>query len=103
MKELLERLTKADQAKDRKFRDTVEEIEKMTSRNDHGGALMVAAKLVGAKKEAKVIEHLNAIRDLEGGMSSDLIKYRADLFDRVKAVAKRELDQRQFNLLMDAF
>tara|TARA_B100000809_G_scaffold233894_1_gene250954 strand:- start:11 stop:616 length:606 start_codon:yes stop_codon:yes gene_type:complete len=68
----------------------IDKIYKLTDRNDHTGSIKLLAKLMGLKKEVKIMDSIKSIHRIEGHMSPNLIKYRTEIMTRCLAVAKKK-------------
>jgi hypothetical protein len=84
------------------FDATVKKIARMTDRNDHGGAMEEAAKLIGDKESAKRFNLINQIHDLDGSIDGDLSKYRYKAYRWMKDEAEKKLSSEDFEKLMSA-
>ena len=68
-------------------------LEKMTDYNDHTGALILIAKLVGDKKQVETLEHISALHKIYGSMVQPLITLRNYSRDQLyKAASKVRYD-----------
>jgi len=68
----------------------IDKINTLTDRNDHNGSIKLLAKLMGLKKEEKIMDSIKNIHKLEGHMSPSLIKYRTEIMMRCLNVAKKK-------------
>jgi len=84
------------------FEATVKRIAKMTDWNDHGGAMEMAAKLIGDKDAAKRFNLINQIHDLDGSLDGDLSKYRYKAYQWMKDEAKKKLSTKEYEMLLGA-
>jgi hypothetical protein len=64
-------------------------LERLTDMNRHGESVKMLAKLMGLKKEEKIMDSIMVIHKLEGHMSPNLIKYRTEIMMRCLNVAKK--------------
>lgn len=67
----------------------VEMINKLTDRNDHTGAALLLCQVLGLRKQAKVLNHLQEIHSTLRHMPSSLIDFRNDVMKDVYNVAKK--------------
>jgi hypothetical protein len=67
----------------------VDAINEMTDYNDHTGAAIAYAELVGDRKTAKVLNHVADIHKIMGYMPHDLGQFRSALMKPVYAIAKK--------------
>jgi len=67
----------------------VDAINEMTDYNDHTGAAIAYAKLVGDRKTAKVLKHVVDIQKIMGHMPHDLGQFRSALMKPIYAKAKK--------------
>lgn len=81
------------------------QIAELTDQNAHGEALVVACDILGAPalKVKKMIEHVNAICDLEGSLPSGLSEYRYGLYQRVMQIAKMKMTESGFEKFYGSF
>lgn len=69
----------------------VDRINEMTHRNDHTGAAIAYAELLGDRKTAKALEHVADIQKIMGHMPHDLGQFRSALMKPIYAKAKKTL------------
>ena len=81
----------------------IDEIAQMTDRNDHMGAILAGANLVGAKGIAKKVDLLMKLHALEGEMADGLVAYANYLRKQVYAAAKSKMDAATFEKFRRAF
>lgn len=78
-------------------------IAKMTDYNDHAGAILAGAELLGSKDIAARIKLVSKLHDLEGSIPSSLIDYRYSLHKELKALAKKKLSSDDYDQFCGAF
>ena len=79
----------------------VDDIAKMTDRNDHNGARMELAKAMNNLKYQNIYQGIKMIADREGSMPRGLMKYRDDVDKKFIQLAKRTYDN--YNDIYGAF
>ena len=79
----------------------VDDIAKMTDRNDHNGARMELAKAMNNLKYQNIYQGIKMIADREGRMPRGLMKYRDDVDKKFFQLAKRTYDN--YNDIYGAF
>jgi hypothetical protein len=67
----------------------VDAINEMTDRNDHTGAAIAYAELLGEVKTVKALKHVADIQKIMGHMPYELGQFRSALMKAVYAAAKR--------------
>jgi len=104
MKKMLDIIEAAGDVEEARFdRKVVEKVVSLTGRNDHNGAILEIAKMIGAKKIEKIIEYLQGIQKILGYMPFDLVKYRGDLSSELEKLAKKKLSKEEYKELYSAF
>ena len=68
----------------------IDKINDLTDRNDHGGAVKLLAKLLGLKKEEKIMGKIIEIHKIAGHMSPVLIGYRNEIRNKCLDLAKKK-------------
>jgi hypothetical protein len=68
----------------------IDKINDLTDRNDHGGAVKLLAKLLGLKKEEKIMVKIIEIHKIAGHMSPVLISYRNEIRNKCLDLAKKK-------------
>jgi hypothetical protein len=68
----------------------IDKINDLTDRNDHGGAVKLLAKLLGLKKEEKIMGKIIEIHKIAGHMSPVLISYRNEIRNKCLDLAKKK-------------
>ena len=84
-------------------KDPFAAIWKMSRRNNNAGAILAGAKMIGADKIINCIELVMKIRSAEGGMPTDLVKYRDKLKRELMGLAKKKLLKDSYSDFVDAF
>ena len=64
--------------------------DELTEANNHGEALLVLARATGRTVDAKILEHVNAICDLEGELPRHLNEYRYEKSKAIHAAARQQ-------------
>lgn len=81
----------------------IDQIAQMTDYNNHNGAMIEGAKLLGAKKLQKIFESIAAIQDAEGSMPPDLMKYRQYKYKEMMKLAKKQMLAGDYSRFHGAF
>ena len=74
----------------------VEQIAKLTQRNDHRGALALGAKMLGFKRTEKKVLLLKELAELESNSTHYLVKYQDQLYEEVMRYAKQALSDDEY-------
>ena len=82
---------------------TLKKVAKMVQGNDHGGALALGAKMIGATKLAKLFGYINKIADVAGHTPSAMIRYRDELKDDLAKLTKQHLSKEDHVKFWDVF
>lgn len=85
------------------FEKVVNKIARQTDINDHGGAILTGAELIGAKTIAERIKLVMKLHDIEGGLPKELSDYRYSLLKELRAEAAKKLDAVQLGHFESAF
>jgi hypothetical protein len=64
------------------------EMAKLTDRNDHGAARLLAAKLAGDKRLIKIVQAINIIIDLEG--HNPISQYAYSVYQNIMKVGNNK-------------
>ena len=78
-------------------------IARRTARNDHTGAMIVGATVLGTTHLKKKLELLQQLQALEGSMPRALAGYRDLLYKDLMAVAKQQLSEKDYEAFHMAF
>jgi hypothetical protein len=81
----------------------VDHIKGMTNRNLHSEALVLAAKMLGAKELEKKVKLVFELHKLEGHMPKSLGEYNYSLYQQMMEYAKRVLAPEEFDIFHQAF
>lgn len=81
----------------------IRRIAKLTDRNDHNGAMLVALTALGMTWQHKAMEHVTAIHKIMGHMPPELTKYRKSLYDEMMHFAKRGMSKEEYKEFYNAF
>jgi hypothetical protein len=81
----------------------VDHIKKMTARNLHSEALVLGAKMFGAKELEKKAKLVLELIKLEGHMPKPLGEYNYSLYQQMMEYAKRVLAPEEFDQFHRAF
>jgi len=85
------------------FEAAVKKIAKQTDENDHGGAILTAAKLLKNKSIADRVTLVMKLHRIEGHMPMELMQYRRGLYDELMRDAKSSMSTEKFDELHGAF
>jgi NAD-dependent SIR2 family protein deacetylase len=91
-----------DEAAMTPFDKAIKKIAKQTDYNDHGGAILTAANLIGAKSIVERIKLVIKLHDIEGSMPKSLSDYRYELQKELKTAAEKKLPPEQLDKLLMA-
>ena len=86
--DILKEINWLGEAKEMGKRDLAK-LERLTDMNRHGESVKMLAKLMGLKKEEKIMDSIIVIHGLERSMSPNLISYRTEIMNRLLKVADR--------------
>ncbi len=81
----------------------IEQIKDMVHHNDHGSAVMLLAKTLGAPKWTKALTHLNAVSDTLRFAPQGLIDTRNWMLRELLELAKSQMDDASYKALHAAF
>lgn len=81
----------------------LDQLKELTNRNYHAEALVLGAKLLGARALGKKLDLVRQLRDLEGFMPPGLGKYRDTLLDALMEHAKRSLSEEDYQAFYGCF
>jgi hypothetical protein len=69
---------------------TIKNIADLTDNNDHNGAVMALAKMMGDKSSIAEMEKIQRYHNSKGHMPQSLIKYRSSILNNLLAQAKKK-------------
>jgi hypothetical protein len=78
-------------------------IKRRTNINDHTGALILGAKMLGMDAALKRLKHVEALQDIEGHLPQGLGAYRHQLYQEVMDHAQRSLSPEEFEEFHGSF
>ena len=78
-------------------------IAKMTDNNDHTGALIELAKLLGHTRTVKILTAIETIQDVEQHLPTHVARYRQEISDRLMDDARKRFDKATFQKIQAAF
>ena len=78
-------------------------IAKMTDNNDHTGALIELAKLLGHTRTVKILTAIETIHDVEQHLPSHVGEYRMEISDRLMDDASKRFDKATFQKIQAGF
>ena len=81
----------------------IKRIAKMTDNNDHTGALIELAKLLGNTRTVKILTAIETIHDTEQHLPSHIGEYRAEIRDRLMDDVRKRFGIITLKKIMDAF
>lgn len=67
----------------------IHKLQQMTDRNNHTGALLLLAEMMGNKREMRKLEHIDSLHDLYGHLVRPLQVMRNDTRDELYDQAKK--------------
>jgi hypothetical protein len=78
-------------------------IADLTDNNDHNGAVMALAKMMGDKSSTAEMEKIQKYHNLKGHMPQSLIKYRSSILNNLFAQAKKKYGDKFVKQLQNSF
>jgi len=81
----------------------IENIADLTDNNDHNGAVMVLAKMMGDKSSTAEMEKIQKYQNLKGHMPQSLIKYRSSILNNLLVQAKKKYGDKFAKQLQNSF
>lgn len=88
---------------DLNFYDKINTIKTLTDYNDHTGAYILGAELLGANVLAEKFRLMEKMRDLENGMDSAMSDFQYALYQELMSNAKKQLSQDKYNTFYGSF
>ena len=82
---------------------TIKDISSLTNQNDHNGAVMTLAKMMGDKSSATEMEKIQKYHQLKGHMPQSLTKYRSSILNNLLTQAKMKYGNKVAKQLNNAF
>ena len=76
----------------------IKRIEKKTDNNDHTGALIELAKLLGNTRTVKILTAIETIHDTEQHLPTHVAQYRQEISDRLMDEV-RNLGSKRFGII----
>jgi len=64
--------------------ELIKEFEKLQDENEHGKAIQLVCGFLFRPLDVRKMEHINALQELYGELTPELLKLRADIWDSVK-------------------
>lgn len=98
-----EKLNSVSEAKMQLDQKEIDKIAKMTSRNDHMGALIAGANLLGLKKLSKIFKAISDIHSIEGHLHGHIYEYRHIKYEELMDYAKSTLNEIEYRRFYSAF
>lgn len=88
-----------------KFEKTCNKISKLKAENNHGAALSLGCELMGdtGLHLKELVDHVNAIVELENHLPNGLRVYRDSLYDRMLKTAEYKLSESDYELFYNSF
>lgn len=80
----------------------IKRIAKMTDNNDHTGALIELAKLLGNTRTVKILTAIETIHDTEQHLPSHVGEYRAEISDRLMDDVRKRFDAATYRKIQAA-
>ena len=81
----------------------IKRIAKMTDNNNHTGALIELAKLLGNTRTVKILTAIETIQDVEQHLPTHVARYRQEISDRLMDDARKRFDKATFQKIQAAF
>jgi hypothetical protein len=88
---------------DNQLKATIKDIADLTDNNDHNGAVMALAKMMGDKSSTAEMEKIQKYHNLKGHMPQSLIKYRSSILNNLLAQAKKKYGDKFAKQLQNSF
>lgn len=95
--------TLISEASDPKVIKLIKDISKNTKKNDHTGAALALAKFLKNGNAIKILDAINDIQHIEGGMPLPLLQYRQEILTRLLTFVKNNYDNDTYNEISSAF
>jgi adenosine deaminase len=89
--------------KDEAVQAILTKLKRLTSGNYHTEAYILAAKTLGAKKLEQKFAAIDKLRELDGGLDSNLSKYQYRVYQDLMEVAKQLLSDEVYKLFYVCF
>ena len=83
--------------------DELDNIADLTDNNDHNGAVMALAKMMGDKSSAAEMQKIQKYHNSKGHMPQSLIKYRSSILNNLLAKAKKTYGDKFAKQLQNSF
>lgn len=100
---MLKLRTLISEAGDPKIDKLVKSISKKTSDNDHTGAAIELAKFLRNNNAVKILDSINDIHHIEGGMPLQLLQYRQEILNRLLTNVKNNYDNDTYMKVSSSF
>lgn len=78
-------------AKSAQYNSMIKAYNHLTDKNMHGEALRLLAYQMNMVSAYKILDHINAIHEIEGQIPYSLLKYREDIRQRVERVSRDKM------------
>ena len=88
---------------DNQLKATIKDIADLTDNNDHNGAVMALAKMMGDKSSTAEMEKIQKYHNLKGHMPQSLIKYRSSILNNLLVQAKKKYGNKFAKQLQNSF
>jgi hypothetical protein len=88
---------------DNQLKATTKDIADLTDNNDHNGAVMALAKMMGDKSSTVEMEKIQKYHNSKGHMPQSLIKYRSSILNNLLAQAKKKYGDKVAKQLHGSF
>lgn len=82
---------------------TIKNIADLTDNNDHNGAVMALAKMMGDKSSTAEMEKIQRYHELKGHMPQSLTKYRSSILNNLLVQAKKKYGDKIAKQLHSSF
>jgi hypothetical protein len=81
----------------------IKNIADLTDNNDHNGAVMALAKMMGDKSSTVEMEKIQKYHELKGHMPQSLTKYRSSILNNLLVQAKKKYGDKVAKQLHSSF
>jgi translation elongation factor EF-G len=88
---------------DNQLKATTKDIADLTDNNDHNGAVMALAKMMGDKSSIAEMEKIQRYHELKGHMPQSLTKYRSSILNNLLVQAKKKYGDKVAKQLHSSF
>ena len=88
---------------DNQLKATIKDIADLTDNNDHNGAVMALAKMMGDKSSTAEMQKIQKYHNSKGHMPQSLTKYRSSILNNLLVQAKKKYGDKVAKQLHSSF